>query len=675
MKVFVDVHDKRWKKYKIDFEKIVNEIDLPKYKKSEVSIVLVDDAEIHALNCEYRGKDAPTNVLSFELGDDVLMGDIYISLDTVQREAAQQNKTVPEHTAHMVVHGVLHLGGYDHLDDIQAKKMESKEIKILSKMGIKNPYLDDDDDFVCCDASCCPGAGVFAFLDKLRIREDSFWQYALYAVFGAFAAFGFAPFNMWWLTILCFMGAYWLTVRATKKIGFWGAFLRTMPFGAMYGVSMFWWVLNSIYVVPELTQQYAIWTVPGIVGLALAGAIIFGMPFAILRAMRMKSAARPFFFAGVWVIVLWLREWLFTGFPWNPIANIAMPFPILANSMSLWGALGLTFVIVGLVASIVEFLREYKNRTVIETMIVFVVLLLVGCVAGHENMRIADNGADLNPQLIRVVQPAFSQSQKATHNRAMAIKNAEENLGKLLFLGVGDTTPDLIVYPETTYPFVVVDGDEMPLGVALGTNVIVGATTYNPSVGLQNSLIVSDENSQILGVYSKSHLVPFGEYRPLGILPAPANLAPGNGPELISLNIAGRDFVFAPAVCYEIIFSDSLIPNGAGLNPDAIINITNDNWFGKTPGTYQHLDMVRRYAIESGLPVIRANYSGISAFVGADGVIIESMPIGASGHIDGFVWGAHMTPYRAIGMNWWFIIILAFASISSLAMCVIDKDN
>ena len=322
----------------------------------------------------------------------------------------------------------------------------------------------------------------------------------------------------------------------------------------------------------------------------------------------------------------------------------------------------------------VEVLRS-RHRTNVATLMVFIVLLLVGMFVGHENMVRSDNGAELKPQLIRIVQPALSQSQKATHSREQAIKNAEENLGKLLFMGVGDISPDLIVYPETTYPFVLVNGDKMPLGTALGTNIIIGASTYNPSVGLQNSLVVSDENGQISRVYSKSHLVPFGEYRPLGVLPSPANLAPGDGPELISLNISGRDFVFAPAVCYEIIFSDSLIPRGAGLNPDAIINITNDNWFGRTPGTYQHLDMVRRYAIEAGLPIIRANYSGISAFVGADGVIIDSMPIGVSGHIDGFVWGAHITPYRALGMNWWFIIMLVFACMSSIAMSAIDKKD
>ena len=674
MKVYVDVHDKRWKKFKIDFEKIVSALDLKGYGESEVSIILTNDSEIHALNREYRGKDTPTNVLSFELGDDVLLGDIYISFDTVMQQAKTENITMENHTAHMVVHGVLHLIGYDHLNDRQAKKMESKEIEALKKIGIKNPY-DDEQEFVCGDESCCPGAGVFAFFNKLKIRDDGFWQYVLYAVFGACAAFGFAPFNIWWMTILCFMGAYWLTVRITKKVSFWQALLRVSPFGAMYGISMFWWVLNSIYVVPELTAQYAIWTIPGVIGLGLAGVVIFGVPFAILRIVNVRPGARPFFFAGVWTVVLWLREWLFTGFPWNPIANIAMPFPMLSNSMSLWGALGLTFIIVGFSGAVVEFLRNRKNKAVLGSLLVFILLMLVGVACGRENMMKSDSGAEMKPQMIRVVQPAFSQVQKATHDREQAMKNAEENLRKLLFLGVGQSRADLVIYPETAYPFVLVDGDEMSLATALGTNVVVGASTYKPSVGIQNSLVVSDDLGRILRVYSKSHLVPFGEYRPLGFLPSSANLVPGDGPELISLNVSGRDFVFAPAVCYEIIFSDSLLPDGAGLMPDAIINITNDSWFGYTPGTYQHLDMVRRYAIEAGLPIVRANYSGISAFIAADGTIIDSIPIGVSGHIDGFVWGAHMTPYRMIGMNWWFIIILGFACVSSIAMSAVDKKR
>jgi apolipoprotein N-acyltransferase len=122
-------------------------------------------------------------------------------------------------------------------------------------------------------------------------------------------------------------------------------------------------------------------------------------------------------------------------------------------------------------------------------------------------------------------------------------------------------------------------------------------------------------------------------------------------------------------------FSDSLVPNNTELRPNAIINITNDTWFGNTPGTYQHLDMVRRYAIESGLPVIRANYSGISAFVLSDGEIVASLPIGQSGILDGTIWGAHDTIYRAIGRDGWMIIILILSCIGAICMNAPQKKD
>ena len=153
MQVYVNVENRQWKKYKIDFEKIANAAVSAVYKDSEVSITLVDDKQIHKLNKQYRGIDKPTNVLSFELGDKVLLGDIFISLDTVKREAKDAGISVEEHTAHMIVHGVLHLQGYDHIKDKEAKLMESKEIRILKKLGYKNPYADE----VCaCDMQCGP---------------------------------------------------------------------------------------------------------------------------------------------------------------------------------------------------------------------------------------------------------------------------------------------------------------------------------------------------------------------------------------------------------------------------------------------------------------------------------------------------------------------------------------
>ena len=642
MKVFVNYDDARWEKYDIDFQRIAAAAG-PDRADAEVSITLADDDTLHALNRQYRAIDRPTNVLSFELGDDMLLGDIYISLDTVRREAAAAGISVEEHAAHMVVHGMLHLQGYDHIKDDEAAKMEAKEVAVLKKLGIKNPYEDES-------AAAAPKRG--------------WWRRALIlAALGATAALGFAPTHFWWATLGAVGAAYWILTCA-PRVGFWRAYLRAMPFGAAYGLAMFWWALSSIYVVPELARQFAVWTVPGALGLAGAGALVFAMPFAAANLFR-RAAARPFAFAAVTAAVLWAREWMFTGFPWNPPANVVINFPFLANSMALFGALGLTFVVAGLVAASVEIIRDKKCAMCRISWLAFVFLLCAGIAYGRHNVHVAASMPVAEGPLIRVVQPATSQDQKMSYSREDAVAQAERNVRNLLALGRGgdDARPDLIVYPETTYPFVVTD-DDMPFSKILETDVVMGATSYRDG-RLYNSMIVADMDGRVSHLYSKAHLVPFGEYSPLGLMPSPANLAKGRGPEIISF--PGTDgFSFAPAICYEIIFSDSLVP--AGADADVIINITNDTWFGRTPGTYQHLDMVRRYAIESGLPVVRANYSGISAFVASDGAVVSRIPIGQTGVLDGRAHGAHMTPYRAMGRDAWMRIILVFAIVGAVAV-------
>ena len=672
MYVCVNYEDSRWKKYNIDFEKIASAAISAGHKDSEVSITLVDDRQIHKLNKQYRGMDKPTNVLSFELGDDVLLGDIFISLDTVKKEATEAGISVPEHTAHMIVHGMLHLQGYDHLNDHDAEIMEKLEIKILKKLGYKNPY-EDNDNPVCTTESCCPGKFITK-LKSIKIKENGFWQYMLSALFGMMCSFGFAPFNLWMLSLIGIGGMYYLMTKPHRKVSFRKSWLIAFPFGAFYGISMFWWVLNSIYVVPELTQQFAVWTIPALIGIGFVCGIILSLPFAIIHYVSRKPANRAILFAVSWVLVLWLREWIFTGFPWNPISNITMTMPMVINSMSLWGSLGLSFVIIGLIASFVELLRNKKYKSVWFVLIMYVVLFVIGCVYGLHNMRKSDMKNTDNVPMIRIVQPAQSAVYKIPKSRQDAQEIAEQKVKDLISWATKDETisPDIIVYPETAYPYVIVD-DRFPLSHVLNTNVIMGANSYKNG-DMFNSMIVADKTGVIKHLYSKSHLVPFGEYGPFGgIIPSPAQLSKGNGKETISINTKYGDFVVVPAVCYEIIFSDSLVPYGT--TPDAIINITNDTWFGTTPGVYQHLDMVKRYAIESGLPVVRANYSGISAFVTPDGNVESWLPVGQNGSIDGFVWGAHNTLYRTIGRDIWLIFILLFSTIVSISISVFQKKD
>ena len=109
-------------------------------KDENFSLLLTNDVYIQKLNKDFRGKDKPTNVLSFPDGDNGYLGDIAISLETIEKEGKEQNKEFYHHFIHMVVHGLLHLQGYDHENDQEAEEMESLEVKILSDIGVDNPY-------------------------------------------------------------------------------------------------------------------------------------------------------------------------------------------------------------------------------------------------------------------------------------------------------------------------------------------------------------------------------------------------------------------------------------------------------------------------------------------------------------------------------------------------------
>jgi probable rRNA maturation factor len=114
--------------------------------RAELSLVLADDATVRDLNARWRGKDAPTNVLAFAsdeppvAGKPVLLGDVVLAFETVAAEAKAQGKSLADHLRHLVIHGVLHLLGYDHAATAPAKRMESLETRILASLGIADPY-------------------------------------------------------------------------------------------------------------------------------------------------------------------------------------------------------------------------------------------------------------------------------------------------------------------------------------------------------------------------------------------------------------------------------------------------------------------------------------------------------------------------------------------------------
>jgi len=121
----------------------------------ELSVVLSDNETVRALNRDWRGKDAPTNVLSFAALDDedapqvegapLLLGDVILAWETVEVEATENGRPLADHFSHLVIHGVLHLLGFDHQDEDEAAEMEGLETRLLASLGISDPYQDEDD--------------------------------------------------------------------------------------------------------------------------------------------------------------------------------------------------------------------------------------------------------------------------------------------------------------------------------------------------------------------------------------------------------------------------------------------------------------------------------------------------------------------------------------------------
>jgi probable rRNA maturation factor len=162
IEIDVTIAEPDWKMSFLDVEKVATNAmsmtlkmaQLPskiKFKDIEASIVLANDDLIQVLNREYRDKDAPTNVLTFASLDSedpipesvpYPLGDVILSFQTIDREAREHGKFFKDHFTHMVVHGTLHLLGYDHQTEDEANNMESLEIRILEKMNIQNPYME-----------------------------------------------------------------------------------------------------------------------------------------------------------------------------------------------------------------------------------------------------------------------------------------------------------------------------------------------------------------------------------------------------------------------------------------------------------------------------------------------------------------------------------------------------
>jgi apolipoprotein N-acyltransferase len=252
---------------------------------------------------------------------------------------------------------------------------------------------------------------------------------------------------------------------------------------------------------------------------------------------------------------------------------------------------------------------------------------------------------------LRIMQPNLPQDEKFNYAAKQQVMNRYLSLSDRSTgpqsTGLRDVTH--LIWPESAFPFFLTrEADALAQIAQLlpqGTVLITGAARFADSIpGEQrgrayNSVYVIDHDGTVLSVYDKVHLVPFGEYLPFQSLLEKAGLMQltkvqggflsGDRHRTYPLPGAPR---FLPLICYEIIFPRQAVPRGD--RPEWLLNVTNDAWFGISPGPYQHLQQARLRAIEEGLPLVRAANNGISAVVDPVGRILRSLPLGTEGVLD-----------------------------------------
>jgi apolipoprotein N-acyltransferase len=241
-----------------------------------------------------------------------------------------------------------------------------------------------------------------------------------------------------------------------------------------------------------------------------------------------------------------------------------------------------------------------------------------------------------------------------------------------------------VIWPETAAPPLfewdpstrAAMATAVPHGGLLLTGDLRGTPPDDQPPQVWDSLQAVNDHGDIIATYDKTHLVPFGEYVPLrGILPidkiTPGQMDVSAGPRLATIDLPGLPPV-GPLICYEVIFPGEVVDHGprpqwlfnSGRRPQWLLNLTNDGWYGVSAGPYQHLAAARLRAIEEGLPLVRSAGSGISAIIDPYGRVVESLPLNASGDLDGPLPRAIPDPglYARCGNRLVLLLLAALAS-------------
>lgn len=510
-----------------------------------------------------------------------------------------------------------------------------------------------------------------------RVILADFWPRRLIAFGGgAFGALALAPIGFFpaffvpmtlavWLIDGSGGDTIWASLRRAAGAGWW------MGFG--YFIAGLWW-LGSAFLAEA--DRFA-WALPlGVLGLPAGLALFTALGFLLARLMWSPGAARIFALAAGLSLAEWLRGHVLTGFPWNDFGMALGGNLYLAQAASICGLYGLT-VLSALIFASPALLGSVRPNRIFPAAAGGALAFLA--IFGLWRLQ-ATPGENRNVNL-RIVQPnipiddfrADRKDQLLEHYLSLSDRSTSPQT-----TGVADVTH--LVWPESAFPFILSrDGAALSLIASRLQNTIL-FTGAARAEGEGRKAVYFNAVEVIAGgevkeSYDKMHLAPFGEYMPFAYWLAKAGITqfvaiPGGfeaGASSKVLTAPGLPPVF-PMVCYESIFPDEIADriNAQTPRPGVMLNVTNDGWFGKTPGPYQHFAQARLRTIEQGLPMVRAANTGISAIIDSYGRVVASAPLGVEAVIDGHLpkslpptaFSRH--PHSIPMILWIFVLVGAF---------------
>lgn len=358
---------------------------------------------------------------------------------------------------------------------------------------------------------------------------------------------------------------------------------------------------------------------PVLVGAVLAAyAGLFCMAMYTVRT-RLHTPLAVLLSGLIWAALELARNHLLTGFPWITLASALAPWPTTLGLAAWIGGFGLS----GLLAAMGHILAAGRLRTGLA----FLPLLALCLLPGYLRAPAEPAGTTS----VSMIQGNIDQSLKWDESLQASIL---ATYAKLTREAVERSAPDLVVWPETAMPFYFQDPSDFSTAVRAavkqaGVPLLAGSPAYSvptepgaPQYVLHNRAYLLNRGGDVVSWYDKEHLVPFGEYVPLGEwLPFITKLVPGQfefRPGINSAPLTSGDSAMGLLICYEAIFPElaqARVESGANV----LVNISNDAWFGRSSAPLQHLHMAVLRAVEQNRAIIRSTNTGVSVVIGPDG--------------------------------------------------------